>query len=118
MKNKLALLCTLFLLVALAPAQAGTWRSTSGNMYHFYPGGGMTAYIQGTAYNGRWWWTNNPYEFQWNAGRDTLTVQIKGQGAVCLQRGYNPTYWTQIAARGSEDEKPDTNSWFMEQVAP
>lgn len=118
MKRKISLIVVAMLLfVALAPAQAGTWRSTSGNMFHFYPGGAMTAYVQGNAYNGRWWWTNSPWEFQYNFGWKTATVQIKGQGAVALAPGENPQYWTQMASRGA-DKKSDTTSWFMEQVDP
>ena len=119
MKRKFCLmLAAMLLFVALAPAQAGTWRSTSGNMFHFYPGGSMTAYIQGNQYNGRWWWTRSPYQFQYNFGTQTITVNIKGQGAVALQPGYNPQYWTQVARRGAEDQKPDTESWFMTQIDP
>lgn len=119
MKTKITLaLAALLLLLALCPAQAGTWRSTSGNMFHFYPGGGMTAYIQGNAYNGRWWWTNSPWQFQYNFGYKTITVNVKGQGAVALEPGRNPNYWTQIASRGAKDQKPDTESWFMEQLDP
>ena len=40
-----AVLVMLLLLAVLVPAQAGTWRSTSGNMFHFYPGGAMEAYV-------------------------------------------------------------------------
>jgi hypothetical protein len=119
MKTKFSLiLAALLLFVALAPAQAGTWRSTSGNMFHFYPGGSMEAYVSGNAYSGRWWWTNNPYQFQYNFGWNTITVNIKGQGAVALEPGRNPNYWTQMATRGGKTDKPDTESWFMEQVDP
>jgi hypothetical protein len=119
MRTKITLLlAALLLLVALAPAQAGTWRSTSGNMFHFYGGGSMVGYIRGNAYNGRWWWTNNPYQFQYTLGRTTVTVNIKGQGAVALEPGFNPNYWTQMASRGGETDKPDTESWFMEQTNP
>jgi hypothetical protein len=118
-KQKISLIvAAIVLMVALTPAQAGTWRSTSGNMFHFYPGGGMTAYVQGNAYNGRWWWTSKPWQFQYNFGWKTCTVQIKGQGAVALAHGENPQYWTQMASRGNQEEKPDTTSWFMEQEAP
>lgn len=117
MKNKLSLLLASFLLVlTLQPASAGTWRSTSGNMFHFYPGGSMEAYIQGSAYSGRWWWTNSPYQFQYNFGWRTVTVNIKGQGAVALEPGFNPNYWTQVATRG--EKKTDEESWFMAQVDP
>ena len=119
MRKKLCgALVALLILIALAPAQAGTWRSTTGNMFHFYPGGAMEAYIQGNVYNGRWWWTRNPYQFQYNFGYKTITVNVKGQGAIALEPGRNPSYWSMIARRGSEEKRPDTTSWFMEQVDP
>ena len=59
-------LAAFFVLAALLPAQAGTWRSTTGNMFHFYPGGALEAYVQGRSYNGNWWWTRSPYQFQYN----------------------------------------------------
>jgi hypothetical protein len=121
MKTKLSLLfVALLLLLAIAPAQAGTWRSTSGNMFHFYPGGSMECYIGGNVYSGSWWWTNNPYQFQYSVGgwNGCATVNIKGQGAVCFVSGQNPQYWTQLGSRGQKTDKPDTTSWFMEQVDP
>jgi hypothetical protein len=109
----------MLLLFTILPAQAGTWRSTTGNMFHFYGGGAMEAYIQGNAISGRWWWTNNPYQFQYCLnGYGTYTVNIKGQGAVCFQPGHNPSYWSQLGSRGEESDKPDTTSWFLEQPGP
>jgi hypothetical protein len=119
-KFALTALATLLLLATLVPAQAGTWRSTTGNMFHFYPGGSMNAYIQGGSYGGSWWWTNNPYQFQYSIhGLNGYgTVNIQGQGAICSVPGQHPQYWTQIASRGEEDNKPDVNSWFMTTVSP
>ena len=45
-----------------------------------------------------------------------VTVNIKGQGAVALEPGYNPNYWTQVGTRG--EKKEDTESWFMAQIDP
>lgn len=121
MRRKFRLaLAALLVFVALAPAQAGTWRSTTGNMFHFYGGGAMEAYVQGNSYTGRWWWTNNPYQFQYaiNGWNGCATVNIKGQGAVAFFPGQNPSYWTQLGSRGGKTDKPDTSSWFMEQVDP
>ena len=117
MKNKLCLILATFMLaLTLSPANAGTWRSTSGNMFHFYPGGAMEAYIQGNSFDGRWWWTNSPYQFQYSVRGSMVTVNIKGQGAVALEPGYNPNYWTQVGTRG--EKKEDTESWFMAQIDP
>lgn len=121
MRRRLAGVLTLLLLAAtLLPAQAGTWRSTSGNMFHFYPGGVMEAYIQGTSYSGSWWWTNSPYQFSYaiNGWNGYAVVDIKGQGAVCRVPGQNPQYWTQLGSRGGDTDKPDSRSWFKETVAP
>ena len=121
-KMSLRILVGLVVLACLAlPASAGTWRSTTGNMFHFYPGGFMEAYIGGSSYTGSWWWSNNPYQFQYNINgwSGYATVNIKGQGAVCLVPGQNPSYWSQLGSRGGEtDEKPDEKSWFMSTVAP
>lgn len=119
MKKKILMfMAALIVLAVLQPAQAGTWRSSTGNMFHFYPGGGMQAYVQGSSYNGSWWWTRSPYQFQYNVRGRTHTVNIKGQGAVCSAAGAHPSYWQQIASRGGETDKPDTTSWFMEQLDP
>lgn len=87
-------------------------------MFHFYPGGAMEAYVQGNAYNGRWWWTRSPYQFQYNFGYKTITVNVKGQGAVAQEPGRHPSYWTQVARRGAAETRTDSESWFMEQVDP
>jgi hypothetical protein len=111
----------LLVLACLAlPASAGTWRSTSGNMFHFYGGGYMEAYVSGSSYSGSWWWTNNPYQFQYsvNGWSGYGTVDIKGQGAVCYVPGQSAQYWTQLGSRGGETDKPDETSWFLETVAP
>lgn len=121
MKRKLtAVLATLLLIAALAPAQAGTWRSTSGNMFHFYPGGSMEAYVSGRSYTGTWWWTRSPYQFQYNVHgfNGYCTVNIKGQGAVTSYPGQNPQYWTQLGSRGGKTDKPDNRSWFMTTIDP
>ena len=82
----------------------------------------MEAYSGGNSYTGSWWWTNNPYQFQYNISgwSGYATVNIKGQGAVCSYAGQNPEYWTQLAGRGgdSDESKPDERSWFMSTVAP
>lgn len=110
----------LLLLMTITAAQASTWRSTSGNMFHFYPGGGLEAYVQGNAYYGRWWWTQNPYQFQYtvNGFNAVATVNIRGSGAVCSVYGQNPQFWNMVGSRGEKSEKPDNESWFMETVAP
>lgn len=118
MKTRLSMILAALVLLLAVQAQAGTWRSTSGNMFHFYPGGAMEAYIGGYSYSGSWWWTQSPYQFQYSMGRSTQTVNIKGQGAVALQPGYPPQYWTQIASRGGKMNKADTTSWFMAQIDP
>lgn len=120
--TSLRIVVGLVLLACLAlPASAGTWRSTTGNMFHFYPGGYMEAYVGGNSYTGSWWWSNSPSQFQYNINgwSGYATVNIKGQGAVCYTAGQNPSYWTQLGSRGGEtDEKPDEKSWFMSTVAP
>lgn len=118
MKVRLSVILATLCLFLAVQAQAGTWRSSSGRMFHFYPGGAMEAYDQGQAFAGRWWWTQQPYQFQYSYSGATLTVNIKGQGAICSQAGFPPTYWTQIASRGGKMDKPDTTSWFMEQIDP
>lgn len=121
MKRRLILtLAGILLLLSLAPTLAGTWRSTTGNMFHFYPGGQVEAYVQGNQYNGNWWWTNAPYQFQYRiyGFNGTATVNIKGQGAVCFFPGQNPQYWTQLGSRGAKTDKPDNTSWFMTQIDP
>lgn len=115
------LLTGLMVLACLAlPASAGTWRSTSGNMFHFYSGGYMEAYVQGNQYTGSWWWTNSPYQFQYNVNgwSGYATVNIKGNGAVCYTSGQNPQYWTQLGSRGEDSDKPDEKSWFMATESP
>ena len=113
-------LAAFFVLAALLPAQAGTWRSTTGNMFHFYPGGAMEAYVQGRSYNGNWWWTRSPYQFQYNiyGFGGTCTVNIKGQGAIASYPGQAPSYWSQLGSRGRKTDKPDTTSWFMTTIDP
>jgi hypothetical protein len=111
-------LVVLFLAISLSPTQASTWRSTTGNMFHFYPGGQMEAYVNGQAFNGRWWWTNNPYQFQFPWYGSTATVNIKGSGAVCVVAGGGNSYWTQLGSRGEKEQLVDTTSWFMEQNEP
>lgn len=115
-----AVLVMLLLLAVLVPAQAGTWRSTSGNMFHFYPGGAMEAYVNGYSYRGSWWWTRSPYQFQYsiNGFNGYGTVDIKGNGAVANVPGQHPQYWTQLGSRGGKTDKPDNRSWFMAQKAP
>jgi hypothetical protein len=118
-KRNLSLILTgalLFLLMGVT--EAGTWRSSSGNMFHFYSNGNMEAYINGAQRSGRWWWTSSPYQFQYNHSGYNVTVSIKGQGAVCHRPGFNATYWTQMATRGAKTDKPDDRSWFMEQLDP
>lgn len=119
MRNRITLaLAALLIFIALAPAQASTWRSTTGNMFHFYPGGQMEAYVNGQAFSGRWWWTNNPYQFQFPWYGSTATVNIKGNGAICtVARGGN-SYWTMLGSRGAGDNRSDNTSWFMEGSEP
>ncbi len=80
----------------------------------------MECYVQGNTFQGNWWWTNSPYQFQYSIGghRGYATVNIKGQGAICYVSGQNPQYWTQLGSRGAKSEKPDTTSWFMAGVDP
>ena len=119
MKRKLSILfAALMILAVMLPTNAGTWRSSSGNMFHFYPGGSLQAYTQDGNFSGCWWWTSSPYQFQYSVRGVTHTVNIKGQGAVCQAPGMNPTYWQQIASRGGDTDKPDTTSWFVEQIDP
>ncbi|MCA9778535.1 MAG: hypothetical protein KC800_17525 [Candidatus Eremiobacteraeota bacterium] len=120
MKRKLSLVLTgVLLFLAVGVSEAGTWRSNSGNMFHFYPNGAMEAYIDGAQRNGRWWWVSSPYRFQYNHSGYNVTVDIKGQGAVCYRPGFSATYWTQMATRGAAEEKPvDDRSWFMPQIDP
>ncbi|HIB67364.1 MAG TPA: hypothetical protein EYO33_20230 [Phycisphaerales bacterium] len=119
MKRKLfAVITTLLLLAVLAPANASTWRSTSGNIFHFYSNGTIEGYINGQVFSGRWWWSSRPYQFQFPWYGRTATVNIKGNGGICYVPGYQPTYWTMLGSRGAKDDKPDNVSWFMENDAP
>ena len=120
MKRKLSLILTgVLLFCTLGTTEAGTWRSTSGNMFHFYSNGQMEAYIDGQPHNGRWWWTSSPYQFQYNHSGYNVTVSIKGQGAVCHRPGFNASYWTQMRTRGAATGDSDGGGgWFMEQLAP
>ena len=119
MRNRLCLgLVALLLGFCLSPIQASTWRSTTGNMFHFYPGGQMEAYVNGQQFSGRWWWTNNPYQFQFPWYGSVATVNIKGQGAICTVAGGGNSYWTMLGSRGAEDQRTDETSWFMEQNEP
>jgi hypothetical protein len=119
MKNRIAsALVFLLLALSLSSAQASTWRSTTGNMFHFYPGGQMEAYVNGQQFSGQWWWTNNPYQFQFPWYGSTATVNLKGSGAICTVAGGGNSYWTQLGSRGGDEKRTDETSWFMEMNEP
>lgn len=119
MRKRIAtyLLCTLAALLLALPAGASTWRSTSGNIFRFYPDGSMIAYWNGGQHVGYWWWVQSNYKFGYSVGGHTCYVTMEGDGAIC-QGGTGPAqYWTLMSARGGEDgqdEPVDTKSWFKQ----
>ena len=112
----------LLVLFLLVPATASTWRSTSGNIFRFYPDGSMVAYWGGGEHVGYWWWISSNYKFGYSVSGYTCYVIMDGGGAVCQGAG-QPQYWTLMSARGeggdSDDAEPeDTKSWFMSRQTP
>jgi hypothetical protein len=111
-------LLTLCLTVAVS---ASTWRSTSGNVFTFYPDGSMTANVGGGQYNGEWWWVSSNWKFGFRVyGFGDTYVTMEGNGAIAQTAGKPAQYWTLISSRGStgESEPEDNRSWLMPQLAP
>ncbi len=80
-------------------ASASTWRSTSGNIFTFYPDGSMTAYLNGGQYSGYWWWISTNWKFGYQVnGFGNTYVTMDGTGAIA--------------------EPADAKSWLMPQAAP
>lgn len=113
------LLCALVALFLMIPASASTWRSTSGNIFRFYPDGSMVAYWNGGEHVGYWWWISSNYQFGYSVAGYTCYVTMEGDGAVCQGAG-QPQYWSLMSARGEGDEAEpaDTKSWFMSRETP
>jgi hypothetical protein len=109
------LVCVVAALFLALPAAASTWRSTSGNIFRFYPDGSMIAYWNGGEHVGYWWWISSNYKFGYTVAGSTHTVTMEGNGAICSGPG-PAQYWTLMSARGAEgaDEPADTKSWFLE----
>lgn len=118
MKTKMGLLVVAIMLAfCVSTVHASTWRSTTGNIFNFQPGGYMSAYTSGYNYNGTWWWVRQGSVFAYSIGGTTATVTLQGNGAICQLPGSAPQYWKQMARRGGEEEVKD-ESWFMEAQLP
>ena len=118
MRRQLAtyLVCALAALFLALPAGASTWRSTSGNIFRFYPDGSMIAYWGGSEHVGYWWWIRSNYKFGYSVAGYTCQVTMEGDGAVCQGPG-QAQYWTLMSARGGEEDEKDpvdTKSWLMQ----
>lgn len=115
MKLKLTLLA---LALSALPAQAGAWRSHSGNIFHFDPNGSYTVErARGGQSEGTWWWVYPGSQFDYKARgrRYTRRVYINGKTATNTNfEGSSPTHWTWIGERGANAAPPVKRGWFMD----
>ena len=112
---------TLILFVLAAPTFASTWRSTSGNIFHFESNGTVIlSQVGGRQLTGRWWWSQRGVEFCYDVGYGRSVVTLQGGGAICRVYGAQPEYWTQLSRRGENEApaKAGEHSWFCPTESP
>lgn len=127
-KRTLILGLVFFFTVALLPAHAGAWRSSTGNIFRFQSNGNVSyVAVNGGSANGRWWWYNRSagqFQYQMYNGDGTYTVQMQGnnQGVVYWPRG-QVSYWVRLGGRGAADEDAkdmgaEKSGWLMLKETP
>jgi hypothetical protein len=108
--KRFSFLASIFVVLLLfaSPSQAQVWRSSSGNIFRFQPGGNMTViYSNGGGANGSWWWVTPSRQsaYYGQAAKSRCGARLRGRSSTQARAARRPLEpprrWMPLWARNS-----------------